>query len=359
MMQFGDLYRNRRVLVTGHTGFKGSWLTLWLHKLGANVTGIALDPDTQPNHWDMLNLNIDDNRIDIRDTESIQNKIKSFRPEIIFHLAAQPLVRRSYQEPLENWSVNVMGTANILEACRQVDSVKAIVAVTSDKVYANQEKSKAYKENDRLGGHDPYSASKAACEILIDSYRKSFFDGPGAPLLASARAGNVIGGGDWSVDRLIPDIVRSLSQEEKLIIRSPHSTRPWQHVLDCLAGYLQLGTKLLEGNRKFADAWNFGPGLNDNCTVSDVLNRLKRYWPDISWIQTTEKHPHEATLLHLNHEKASSLLDWQPAWDLEKALETTAEWYRSVLEKDITPSLDQLSSFIEDAHSARISWVTS
>lgn len=358
MIQFGDCYRDRRVLITGHTGFKGSWLAYWLNELGAQTGGISLDPDTQPNHWDHLNLSIDDQRLDIRSAEKVNAAVEKFRPQIVFHLAAQPLVRRSYRDPIDNWSTNVMGTAHVLEACRHVESVKAIVAVTTDKVYSNQEWTQGYRENDPLGGHDPYSASKAACELLIDSYRNAFFDGKDAPLLASARAGNVIGGGDWSEDRLVPDFIRSVTEHEPLLVRSPHATRPWQHVLDCLAGYLSLGQRLLEEHREFAEAWNFGPRLEGNRTVMDILTSMQTHWPDLKWKQTDSPQPHEATLLYLDHTKARKLLDWQPIWNLDRALQLTADWYRQFHEQGATSTASDLTTYVADARSASVCWVS-
>lgn len=357
MIQFGDCYRGSRVLITGHTGFKGSWLASWLVDLGAEVSGISLDPETQPNHWDQLNLNVDDHRMDIRDAEKVSSLVERIRPEIVFHLAAQPLVRRSYRDPIDNWSSNVMGTAHVLEACRNVDSVKAIVAITTDKVYANEEKTQGYCESDPLGGHDPYSASKAACELLIDSYRKAFFGDTGAPLLASARAGNVIGGGDWSEDRLVPDLVRSVSKAEALLVRSPNATRPWQHVLECLAGYLLLGQRLLEGRQDFAEAWNFGPQAEANRTVGEILDALETHWPDLKWEQTDSPQPHEATLLYLNNTKANEKLAWRSIWSLDQALQATADWYRRFQEQGVTSTGDHLATYVSDAHSAGASWV--
>jgi len=358
VIQFGDCYRGSRVLVTGHTGFKGSWLAYWLNELGAQIAGISLDPETQPNHWDQLGLSIDDQRFDIRDADSVKAAVEKFRPRIVFHLAAQPLVRRSYREPIDNWSTNVMGTAHVLEACRHVESVQAVVAITTDKVYANHERTKGYRESDRLGGHDPYSASKAACELLIDSYRNAFFSDGDAPLLASARAGNVIGGGDWSEDRLIPDLVRSVTDHESLLIRSPHATRPWQHVLECLAGYLLLGQRLLERRREFAEAWNFGPGSEANRTVTEILTSLQAHWPDLEWEQAQSAQPHEASLLYLDIAKANKLLGWQPVWSLDQALKLTADWYRQFHEQGATATGGQLAAYVADARSAGAGWVS-
>jgi CDP-glucose 4,6-dehydratase len=354
---FGDCYRNRRVLVTGHTGFKGSWLALWLKEIGAQVDGISLDPVAGENHWELLELEAADHRQDIRDAGKLAALVRAARPEMVFHLAAQPLVRRSYREPLETWSTNVLGTANLLEACRQASGVKAVVAITTDKVYANQERPTGYREDDPLGGHDPYSASKAACEILIESYRKAFFNGDRGPLLASARAGNVIGGGDWSDDRLIPDVFRAVSRRQSLVVRSPNATRPWQHVLDCLAGYLLLGQKLLEARRECAVAWNFGPGQEDNRTVADVLGLLKSHWPELVWEQAKDSQAHEATLLYLDSTKAKNILNWRPVWNIEQALKATTDWYRQFHAHRAIGSRNQLAGYINDARAATASWV--
>jgi CDP-glucose 4,6-dehydratase len=356
MMLFNDIYRGRRVLVTGHTGFKGSWLALWLKELGAVVTGIALAPSTTPNHWDLLGVDTADNRIDIRDADSVFGPVAACRPEIVFHLAAQPLVRRSYRDPLETWSTNVMGTANVLEACRRTESVRAIVVITTDKVYENREWSWGYREIDRLGGHDPYSASKAAAEIVVASYRKAFFHAPQAPLLASARAGNVIGGGDWSEDRLIADAVRAISSNGALEIRSPQATRPWQHVLESLSGYLLLGQTLFEGNNSSADAWNFGPDPEDNRTVTDVLTLFKEHWPELTWHTGSVPASHEANLLYLDIAKAKSRLAWRPVWSLSEAIAATAQWYRGYLKQGQVRSRDQIAQYVESARKAGLCW---
>ena len=344
-------YSNRRVLITGHTGFKGSWLALWLTELQAVVTGLALAPATQPNHWDLLDLQIQDIRGDIRDTSTVRQAFDASRPEIVFHLAAQPLVRRSYREPLETWSTNVMGTANVLEACRQSESVKAVVVITTDKCYKNQEQLWGYRETEPLGGHDPYSASKAAAELVAASYRQSFFCGSGSALLATARAGNVIGGGDWSEDRLIPDAARAVAANQSLEIRSPQATRPWQHVLECLAGYLRLGKHLLQGTSEFADAWNFGPGPDGNRTVASVLQTMHIHWPELNWHQTSVTQPHETTLLQLDSTRAHRLLGWHPVWTIDQGLEKTAEWYATYARDQRISSRDQLHQYISDCDS--------
>lgn len=356
LTSFADRYRGRRVLLTGHTGFKGSWLALWLAELGAEVTGVALPADTSPNHWDLLGLDVSDCRLDVRHADDLARVVKSARPEIVFHLAAQALVRRSYCEPLETWSTNVMGTANLLEACRQAGGVRAIVVVTSDKCYENVDRPDGYRETDRLGGHDPYSASKAAAELVVASYRSAYFQTAESPLLASARAGNVIGGGDWSEGRLLPDLVRSLSCGDPLVIRSPRATRPWQHVLECLSGYLLLGQKLLEGQRAMAQSWNFGPLAVDNETVAGVLARLGRHWPGFAWRTTSEPQPHEAAQLGLDSAKARSRLGWQTVWALDDALSATADWYRAYLERGRVESRSQLASFVAQARDRSVGW---
>ncbi|WP_242660924.1 CDP-glucose 4,6-dehydratase [Mycobacterium alsense] len=355
---FGTAYRGRRVLVTGHTGFKGSWLALWLQTLGAEVTGLALDPWVEPSHWDLLKLPIKDHRVDVRNEAAVRRVFAAERPEMVFHLAAQPLVRRSYREPVTTWATNVMGTVHVLEAARHTPEVRAVVAITSDKCYENREWPWAYREQDRLGGHEPYSASKAAAELVSASYRASMLQHPSAPLLATARGGNVIGGGDWSEDRLIPDLVRSVVAGEPLVIRSPRATRPWQHVLDLLSGYLLLGQRLLSGDSACADAWNFGPDEAGNRTVEQVLGHLARTWPQLRWQVTSSPQPHEAGLLHLDSAKAKLHLGWRPVWDLEKTLRHTAHWYRQLIEADEVSSADQLATYVADAAESNQIWAT-
>ncbi len=356
---FADVYRGRRVLLTGHTGFKGSWLALWLHEMGAEVTGLALAPNADPNHWDLLSLPIDDRRNDVRDAMAVRQLVEAIRPEVVFHLAAQPLVRRSYRDPLETWSTNVMGTANVLDACRQVAETRAIVVVTTDKCYENREWPWGYREVDRLGGHDPYSASKAATELVATSFRRAFFEVPSAPLLATARAGNVIGGGDWSEDRLIPDLVRAIDRGEPLEIRSPQATRPWQHVLESLSGYLLLGQRLLASERAAADAWNFGPDTDGNRSVLEVLDRFAGHWPGARWQLSASPQPHESRLLFLDSAKARSALDWKPVWNIHKALQHTAEWYRRWSTHREVTSREQLNAFVSDAAEAKAIWARS
>lgn len=355
--QFADTYRDRSVLITGHTGFKGSWLSLWLAELGARVSGLALSPGTNPNHWNLLDLEINDHRIDVRNSAEVTKLVAEIQPEIVFHLAAQPLVRRSYRDPLETWSTNVMGTATVLDACRKISGVQAIIVVTTDKVYENQEWPWGYRERDRIGGHDPYSASKAAMELLTESYRKSFFNQPDALLLATARAGNVIGGGDWSEDRLIPDLFRAVEAGISLEIRSPNASRPWQHVLECLSGYLLLGQKLLEGNRECAEAWNFGPESDSNQTVAEVLTRLQKNWTGLDWTVTTQSQPHETSMLYLDSAMAKARLGWLPVWSLQEALAATANWYHAFKAGNSSISREQLTAFIDAAYSKKVCWV--
>jgi len=360
MNLFGGIYHGKRVLITGHTGFKGSWLSLWLKHLGAEVVGISFAPETQPNHWDLLNFKtlIQHHELDIRNSSDLAKVFDSAQPEVVFHLAAQSLVRRSYRDPLATWSTNVIGTANILEACRQNGNVRAIVNITTDKCYENQEWTWGYRENDRLGGHDPYSASKAASELVADSYRKAFFYGDNAPLLATARAGNVIGGGDWSQDRLIPDLVRAILAKESLKTRSPNAIRPWQHVLESLSGYLLLGQKLIGGDRKFEGSWNFGPALCDNRAVGDVLDKLQAYWPEIQWHEIQMHQFHEANFLYLDSSKAQNQLGWKPVWSLETTLEKTTDWYQNFLSNKKTISKAQLTDYIDAAKIAQVAWAS-
>lgn len=355
-MIFGNAYKNRRVLVTGHTGFKGSWLVLWLQMLGAKVTGISLPSETTPNHCGLLGLDVESFHMDIRNEDLLRQKIVETKPEMVFHLAAQPLVRRSYRQPLETWATNVMGTANVLDACRQVKELAAIVVVTTDKCYENKEWVWGYREIDPLGGHDPYSASKGGSELVAASYRSSFFNTPSSPLLATARAGNVIGGGDWSEDRLIPDLVRCVKAGKSLEIRSPNATRPWQHVLECLSGYLMLGQQLLEGNSSCADAWNFGPDREGNRQVQQVLAALKADWPTMEWRCSDTPQPHEAQLLHLDSGKAREQLLWRPVWTFDEGVAATGEWYRAWLDRSDVVSLNQLQNYIKVAKERGLSW---
>ncbi len=357
LMQFQDIYRGKRVLVTGTTGFKGSWLTLWLQELGAHVIGISLAPNSKPNHWGLLKPTIDNLTADIRQLGVLNSLVQSVKPEIVFHLAAQPLVRQSYADPIETWSTNVLGTANVLESCRCSPSVRAVVVVTTDKCYQNIDSVVGYRETDRLGGYDPYSASKAASELLVDSYRRSFFSGSDSALIASARAGNVIGGGDWSADRLIPDVVRAVQAVQSLEVRSPNAIRPWQHVLESLSGYLLLGQKLLEGNDQMADAWNFGPAPTDTLSVAEVLTMLQNNLRGLNWHISCAIHPHEAQMLVLDSSKAREELGWTPTWDLKQAISKTALWYDAWLASGEVLSQSQLNEYVTSAKVTGKSWV--
>jgi len=350
---FGNFYRGRRVLVTGHTGFKGSWLALWLRQLGADVTGLALAPDTSPSHWDLLKLDVHEHRADIRDGKAVAAILREARPDIVFHLAAQSLVRRSYHVPVESWETNVMGSVNLLEACRKMLDLKAVVFVTTDKCYENKELPRGYTEEDHLGGRDPYSASKASAEFVAASYRDAFFKG--SPLIATARAGNVIGGGDWAEDRIIPDLARAQGRGEELIVRSPDAVRPWQHVLEPLAGYLQLGQKLLESKNEFEGPWNFGPDESEGLSVSELLGRLGKDWP-LSWKAVPNKTLHETATLKLNSTKARQRLKWKPVLTLDQQLKMTAEWYRAFQENGAVLSSEQLKAYIHSAEKAGAAW---
>lgn len=355
---FKGVYKDRKILVAGHTGFKGSWLSLWLSSLGAEVVGISLPPLTNPNHWDLLRLNIESYFVDIRDEYTLRNSIQMLKPDMIFHLAAQPLVRRSYQEPIETWATNVMGTANILNAARDVHNLEAVVVVTTDKCYENKEWVWGYREIDPLGGHDPYSASKGGSELVTASFRNSFFNLPSSALIASARAGNVIGGGDWSEDRLIPDLIRSIQSSNALHIRSPNATRPWQHVLECLSGYLALGQQLLEGDKSCAEAWNFGPERDGNRQVQEVLQTIKKHISGFQWSQSESLQPHEAQLLHLDSSKARENLSWKPVWSFEEGVEATISWYKAWLYRKELISEIQLQAYCDLARVRGLQWAS-
>lgn len=323
-------FQGRRVFVTGHTGFKGAWLCLFLARLGASVTGYALAPSGTPTMFELARVGdtLERHHIgDVRDQATLSAAMTQAAPDLVLHLAAQALVRHSYADPVATWSTNVMGTVHVLEALRGCPSARAALVVTTDKCYDNQHWPWGYRENDRLGGHDPYSASKAGAELVAHSYRSSFF-GDGGPLVATARAGNVIGGGDWSVDRLIPDAVRAMQQGSALPVRSPNATRPWQHVLEPLHGYLLLAARLLAGDAACAGPWNFGPDAADNLSVATLLTGLQSHWPQLQWRLDGEQHAaKEAALLYLDSSKARHELDWQVRWPLTTGIAQTAAWY--------------------------------
>ncbi|MDA7823682.1 CDP-glucose 4,6-dehydratase [Opitutales bacterium] len=324
-------WSDRSVFITGHTGFKGGWLSFWLSQMGAKVHGYSLESPTTPNFFTICNLekNLESSTIgNILDFHDLHSALDQRSPEVVFHLAAQPLVKKSYSSPLTTLETNVIGTANIMEACRSVPSIKAIVNITTDKCYENKEWTWPYRENDRLGGRDPYSASKACAEITAAAYRDSFLAEANIHL-ASVRAGNVIGGGDWAADRLIPDFLRALDIGEILTIRSPNAVRPWQHVLEPLSGYLMLAEKLFIEGKAFAEAWNFGPNDDDAKSVGWIVNQLCDRTPGAKWQTENAKHPHEAGLLKLDSSKAKTKLVWNPRWNLEIALNKTIEWHQA------------------------------
>lgn len=339
------------MLVTGHTGFKGSWLCLMLQGMGAKVVGYALQPPTTPSIFEVANVangmvSIID---DVRDGAKLQQVFAEHQPEIVLHLAAQALVRYSYANPVETYATNVMGTVNVLEAARHTASVRSLVNVTTDKCYENREWVWGYRENEPMGGFDPYSSSKGCSELVTAAYRNSFFAGKGGAAVASARAGNVIGGGDWALDRLIPDIMRSIMSKQPVLIRSPHAIRPWQHVLEPLSGYLLLAEKLYESGAEFAEGWNFGPSDDDTRTVLWIVEKLTQDWGEgASWVLDQGEHPHEAHYLKLDCSKARMRLNWQPRWKLDIALQHIIAWHRAHGEgrdmRDVT--LKQIETYL-------------
>ena len=338
-----EFYRGKRVLVTGHTGFKGSWLSIWLHQLGAEVIGVSLDPQTEKDNYVLSGIGSRvraDLRADIRDRAAMQKIFDEYQPEIVFHLAAQPLVRLSYETPIETWETNVMGTINVMEAFRHCESAKVAVLITTDKCYENRETNHAYTEDEPLGGYDPYSSSKGACEIAISSWRRSFMN-PEAyakhgKSVASVRAGNVIGGGDWSKDRIIPDCIRAIEAGEAIKIRNRHAVRPWQHVLEPLSGYMLLAKKMWEDPTGYCEAWNFGPEMESVVPVWDVATMLTEAYGEGTLEDKTEADaPHEANLLMLDITKAKTRLGWEPRLSTKEAIELTADWYKRYASEDV------------------------
>ncbi len=345
-------WKNKRVFVTGHTGFKGSWLSLWLNDLGAEVKGYALAPETTPSLFDIASVaDVVDSEVgDIRDLNQLKNSMTSFNPDILIHMAAQPLVRLSYKEPVETYDTNVMGTVKVLEAARSCPNLKAIVSVTTDKCYENKEWVWGYREDEPMGGFDPYSSSKGCAELVTSAYRRSFMQEKGVGL-ASARAGNVIGGGDWSADRLIPDILHAFEKGDDVVIRNPKSTRPWQHVLEPLSGYLVLAQKLYDNPQAYAEGWNFGPHDDDAKPVDWILNHMVTKWGSgADWKLDEGDHPHEAGYLKLDISKAKSRLQWQPTWHLEDTLERIVQWHQAWLNQENMQAvcLNEIQDYMSD-----------
>lgn len=356
MNAFRNIYKGKTVLITGHTGFKGSWMAIWLNHLGANVVGYALDPYTKYDNFVLSNIDnkIIDIRGDIRDKDKLNKVFKEYIPEFVFHMAAQPIVRVSYENPVDTYETNVMGTINVLEAIRETQETKVGIMITTDKCYQNLEQVWGYRENDSLGGYDPYSSSKGAAEIAINSWRSSFMNPKDHDLhgksIASARAGNVIGGGDWSRDRLIPDCIRALECVGTIDIRNPNAIRPWEHVLEAIGGYLLLGAKMHEEPKKYCEAWNFGPNIHSIIPVIDVCNRIvDRYgFGDIRFIENKEKL-HEANILTLDISKAYFKLGWMPTLDINKTLDLTVDWYKRYRSDNVYDiCLEQIKYFEEN-----------
>jgi CDP-glucose 4,6-dehydratase len=330
-MMGASSWRGRRVLVTGHTGFKGGWLALWLRSLGADVAGYAQAPPTEPSFFEAVGLGtmVEDHRGDVRDPRAVREVVRGFDPHIVFHLAAQPIVRIGYREPVDTYATNVVGTASVLDACRHASAVRAIVIVTTDKCYENRDWVWGYRENDRLGGCDPYSSSKACAELVTDAFRRSYFIDTASKVgVATARAGNVVGGGDWAEDRLVPDLARAVAARRKALIRNPRAVRPWQHVLEPLAGYLSLAETLLDDPQQFSGAWNFGPDPGSFRSVENVLEAMRGHWHGkLEWSIDAGDQPHEAARLVLDSTKAQTVLGWRPRLSLADALRLTVEWY--------------------------------
>lgn len=342
-------WQGKRVLLTGHTGFKGSWLSLWLQAMGSEIRGIALPPPTEPSLFECASVasGMDHQICDIRDYDRLQALFSEFAPEIVIHMAAQPLVRLSYQQPMETYATNVMGTVHVLEAARRTGTVKAIVNVTTDKCYENREWAWGYRENEPMGGFDPYSNSKGCAELVSSAYRQSFLKAEGIAL-ATARAGNVIGGGDWALDRLVPDILRALEQDQPVLIRNPHAIRPWQHVLEPLSGYLLLAQQLYAHGQAYAEGWNFGPRDEDAKPVQWIVEALCQAWGNgASWTLQPGTHPHEANFLKLDISKARQHLDWTPRWTLETALSRIVAWHQAWRQGDDMRAicLDQITQY--------------
>jgi CDP-glucose 4,6-dehydratase len=365
LKSFKNTFNNKKIVVTGHTGFKGSWLSIWLSSLGANVTGISDRIPSEPSNFQASNVEkiLNDIRIDIRDTKTVKKTIEKINPDFIFHLAAQALVKTSYESPLETISTNAIGTINILESVRNLDKPATLVMITSDKVYENNEWLWGYRESDRIGGKDPYSASKGMAELAINSYIQSFFNNSESNIsIAIARAGNVIGGGDWASNRLVPDCMRAWSAGKAVDIRSPSSTRPWQHVLEPLSGYLSLASSLSSSKENHSEAFNFGPHADQNYSVSEIIDEMSKNWSQVRWNDTSssKEHLHEAGLLKLNCDKALSKLLWSPVLNFDETVKMTVEWYKNFYEKKMNImsdfTLSQISDFTQLAIERNIQW---
>ena len=360
---FNNIFHNKTIIVTGHTGFKGSWLALWLLNLGAKVIGIALDPPTKPSHFieTKISSKIQDYRIDLCDLDSVKKIINQNNPDFIFHLAAQSLVRESYINPIKTWQTNVIGTLNILESLRTLKNRCIGVIVTSDKCYNNKEWNKGYEETDELGGYDPYSASKGSAEFVFKSYYKSFFSEEGNNIrIASARAGNVIGGGDWAKDRIVPDCVKAWSKLETVKLRNPDSTRPWQHVLEPLSGYLNLARLLESNSRIHGESFNFGPSDKEEFSVLDLVKNMGKYWTNVEWIiDNNSSQSKESSLLKLNCDKANNILKWNLAMDFQDTVRLTTEWYKSFYNNSdniVDKTLSQISEYSKIAKNNKLEW---
>lgn len=364
---FDQTFRNKTVFVTGHTGFIGTWLSLWLQSVGANVVGYSLEPPTNPSIFESVNLEKYVSHIigDIRNKTKLSDSLSQYNPEFVFHLAAQPLVRQSYEQPVETFDTNVMGTVNLLDSVRTVTSIRNCIVMTSDKCYANNESDHAYVETDPMGGYDPYSASKGATELIVTSFRNSFFN----PVdienhnvsLATVRAGNVIGGGDWAKDRLIPDCVRSLQSSESITVRNPNAIRPWQHVLEPISGILALATKMQNNPNRFSESWNFGPTNLEKNSVKEIVTQIVSKWDKGDWVDvsTETNNKHEADFLQLNSSKAMSLLEWNSVYNISKAIDETIDWYHTYFEKTFDMNkftMTQIQNFIQKAKQMNIKW---
>ncbi len=359
-------FKGKTVLITGHTGFKGSWLSVWLNQLGAEVIGLSLDVPSQPSNFELLNIKslITDYRIDIRNSDSVRRIIQEHQPDFVFHLAAQALVLSSYKDPLQTITTNAIGSANVLDALRTLDKFVAVVMITSDKVYKNVDYDWSYRETDGIGGKDPYSASKGMAELVIQSYIESFFNVANSNIRISvARAGNVIGGGDWATDRIIPDCIKAWKNNKRVDIRNPNATRPWQHVLEPLSGYLSLANNLVHSSKSHGEAYNFGPSSNQSFSVSKLIDEMAKHWDKVKWndISKIQKHLYEAKLLKLNCDKALFDLNWQPTLQFEETVRMTIEWYKMYYQNEKNASMynfttTQITEYTNLAKSRCIAW---